>query len=265
MNDIKIRTAIIDDEPLAREKLRTFLKGEDDIEVIGECKDSLEAIETIKKSKPDLIFLDIKLPGMNAFEMLENLNKNLKIKKLPVIIFTTAYDKFALKAFEVQALDYLLKPFDRERFQLTLNRARTHLSNKTTDEIDKRILETLNNLKEKERYVSSKNAERIVIKSSGRIYFINTSEIEWLEASGNYIKLFANGAAHLTRDTMNSMEKKLNPEKFVRIHRSIIVNVDFIKEFKPWFNGEYEVYMKNKTKFTSGRTYKNSIDSILKM
>lgn len=260
MKDMKIKTAIIDDEPLAREKIRTFLKNENDIDVIAEGKDSLEAIELIKKSKPDLVFLDIKMPGMNAFEMLEN----LKVKEFPLIIFTTAFDKYALKAFEVHALDYLLKPFDRERFQLTLNRARIHLNNKTTGDDNKKILEALNSLKGKDSSGSEKYLERIVIKSSEKIYFIQTFEIEWLEASGNYIKIFANAASHLTRDTMNSMEKKLNPGKFVRIHRSIIVNVDFIKEFKPWFNGEYEVYMKNKAKFTSGRTYKNNIDSILK-
>lgn len=265
MIDVKIKTAIIDDEPLAREKIRTFLKDQEDIEVMGECKDSLEAIELIKKSKPDLIFLDIKMPGMNAFEMLENLNKNLKVKEFPLIIFTTAFDKYALKAFEVHALDYLLKPFDRERFLITLERARTQLTNKISGENSKKILQALEDLKRKDNSINENVLERIVIKSSERIYFVQTSEIEWLEASGNYIKIFANGASHLTRDTMNSMEKKLNPQKFVRIHRSIIVNVDFIKEFKPWFNGEYEVYMKNKTKFTSGRTYKNNIDSILKI
>lgn len=263
MNDIKIRTAIIDDEPLAREKIRTFLKSENDIEVIGECKDSLEAIELIKKSKPDLIFLDIKMPGMNAFEMLENISKD--VKEIPIIIFTTAFDKYALKAFEVHALDYLLKPFDRERFQLTLNRVRERLKNKNAEQNSSKILEALNQFKEKDESATGKYLEKIVIKSSDKIYFVQTSEIEWLEASGNYIKIFANDASHITRDTMNSMESKLNPKKFLRIHRSVIVNVNYIKEFKPWFNGEYEVYMKNKTKFTSGRTYKKNIDSLIKM
>lgn len=264
MSTEKIRTIIIDDEPLAREKIRTFLEAEDDIEVIGECKNSTEAIASIKDLKPHLIFLDIKMPGMNGFEMLENLN----LKILPAIIFTTAYDKYALKAFEVHALDYLLKPFDRDRFQLTLNRARKHLSSKQIEDNNNKILEALNDLKErkveeKEVSKSDKYLEKIVIKTSDKIYFMKTSELEWLEASGNYIKLFANGASHLTRDTMNAMEKKLNPEKFVRIHRSVIINSDFIKELKPWFNGEYEVYMKNKTKFISGRTYKSNIEKLL--
>lgn len=264
MSSEKLKIIIIDDEPLAREKIRTFLEAEDDIEVIEECKNSAEAIAAIKELKPDLIFLDIKMPGMNGFEMLES----LKLKVLPIIIFTTAYDKYALKAFEVHALDYLLKPFDRDRFQLTLNRARKHLSNKHIEVSSKKILEALNDLKERkgenpQSQKEEKFLDKIVIKTSDKIYFIKTSEIEWLEASGNYVKFFANGSSHLTRDTMNAMEKKLNPENFVRIHRSVIINSDFIKELKPWFNGEYEVYMKNKTKFVSGRTYKDNIEKLL--
>ena len=262
---IKIRTIIIDDESLAREKIRTFLKRETDIEIVGECRNSTEALSSIIDLKPDLIFLDIKMPGMNAFEMLEN----LKVKKLPEIIFTTAFDKYAIKAFEVHAIDYILKPFDRERFINTLNRARVHLENKEIGNSNKRILEALNDLKEKKtdksEHQNEKYTDRIVVKANGRIYFIKAIEIEWFEASGNYLKVFASGNSHLIRETLSNIEKKLDPEKFLRIQRSVIINLDFLKELKIWFHNEYLVYMKNGTKFTSGRSYKNNLDKIFKV
>ncbi len=264
MSEIKIKVLIIDDENLAREKIRTFLEKEEDIEILDECKNSAEALISIRNKKPDLIFLDIKMPGMNAFEMLDNLNQS----ELPAIIFTTAFDKFALKAFEVHALDYLLKPFDKERFSKTLDRSRKQLNSKATEEKSKNILDALNDLKEQKASKMENETdylERITIKTNGRIYFIKITEIEWLEASGNYIKIFSSGSSHLIRDTLSAFEKKLDPKIFLRIQRSVIININFIKELKIWFHNEYNVYMKNGTKFTSGRTYKNSIEKILKV
>ena len=264
MSHKKIKVLIIDDENLAREKIRTFLSREADIEITGECKNATEAISAIKNLKPDLIFLDIKLPGKNAFEMLEELN----MKTLPFIVFTTAFDKYAVKAFDVNAVGYLLKPFDKERLEKVLQTARVQIANSKSSEINNNILEALKELNklssEKREDHKGKLTERFVIKSPGKIYFIKADDIEWLEASGNYIKIFANNGTHMYRETLSNIEKILDPKKFMRIQRSVIVNLDFIKELKTWFHNEYNVFMKNGTQFTSGRTFKNNIDKIFK-
>ncbi len=243
---MKITALIIDDEPLAREKIRRLLRTENDIEIIGEAVSGAEAVEIIEREKPDLVFLDIQMPEMNGFEVL-NAVKN---GAMPIVIFVTAYDKYAIKAFEVHALDYLLKPFDLERLQSALNRVREQMENKNHGGFDEKLISLLSDLKVEKEY-----PQRLVLKTAGRVYFIKTSDIDWIEAAGNYVKLHIGKDAHLLRETMNNTEAKLDPEKFLRIHRSSLVNIDSIKELNPLFNGDYLVILQDKTELTLSRNY----------
>ena len=243
---MKITALIVDDEPLAREKIRRLLRDENEIEILGEAVSGAEAVEMIERQKPDLVFLDIQMPEMNGFEVLQSIENG----NLPAVIFVTAYDQYAIKAFEVHALDYLLKPFDLERLQTALERVREHLETKNFGELDERLLSLLSDLKTKKEF-----PERLVLKTAGRVYFIKTSDIDWIEAAGNYVKVHIGGNTHLLRETMNKTEAKLNPDKFWRIHRSSLVNIDRIKELNPLFNGDYTVILQDKTELTLSRNY----------
>lgn len=244
---MKIKTLIVDDEPLARDRVRRFLRDETEIEIVGECGNGAEAIEFIKKEKPELVFLDIQMPEKNGFDVV----KSLDAKTIPTIIFATAYDQYALQAFDASALDYLLKPFNRERFHRAVTRAREHIENKKRGNLDERIASLIADLKTEKKYL-----ERLVVKSVGRVFFLKIDEIDWIEAAGNYLKLHVGRDSHLIRETMNSIEAKLNPDKFLRIHRSTIVNIDRIKELHPMFSGDYDVVLQNGTKITLSRNYR---------
>lgn len=244
---MKIKTLIVDDEPLARERVRRFLRDEKEIQVIGECGNGAEAIEFIKKEKPELVFLDIQMPEKNGFEVI----KSLGVKMLPTIIFVTAYDNYALQAFDASALDYLLKPFNRDRFSRAVSRACEHIENKKRGNLDERIASLIADLKTEKKYL-----ERLVVKSVGRVFFLKTDEIDWIEAAGNYLKLHVGRESHLIRETMNAIEAKLDPDKFLRIHRSTIVNIDRIKELHPMFSGDYDVVLQTGAKITLSRNYR---------
>ena len=246
----KTRVMIADDEPLARERLRTLLAGEEWLEVIAECKDGLDAAECIVQRGPDLVFLDVQMPGATGFEVIETVGPG----RMPLVVFVTAFDKYALRAFDVHALDYLLKPFDRERFQQALTRARHQLESRSSGDLERRLLELVQDLKG-----PSQRLERFVIKSGGRVFFIRASEIDWIEAAGNYVKLHAGTDAHLFRETMNAIEARLDPDVFYRIHRSHIINIERVKELQPWFNGEYVVFLKNGTRLTLSRGYREKL------
>jgi two-component system LytT family response regulator len=248
-----IKTIIVDDEELARERIGRFLKENGDFRIAAECKDGMDAVNAISRHKPDLVFLDIQMPGLNGFEVLQQLKENF-----PLIIFVTAYDEFAVKAFEVQALDYLLKPFDRKRFNLSLERAVKQINNSKENELKKKFLSLL-------KYVNSETIypERFIIKQSGKISFVPAEEINHIEATGNYLKLVTPNGSYLLRETMNNIEKKLKPEKFIRIHRSFIVKTEMIKELKPYFNGEYIIVLKNGKELKSSKTYKETIKKLL--
>jgi two-component system LytT family response regulator len=250
MNNNKIQVLIADDEPLARERLRTLLAGEDWLDVAAECQNGQEAAESILKLEPDLVFLDIQMPGATGFDVIEAVGPD----KMPLVVFVTAFDKYALKAFDVHALDYLLKPFDRERFQQALGRARQQLDRRSTGDLERRLLELVQDLKG-----PSHRLERFVIKSGGRVYFVRADEIDWIEAAGNYVKLHVGNEAHLFRETMNALETQLDPDTFFRIHRSHIVNIERVKELQPWFNGEYVVFLKNGTRLTLSRGYREKL------
>jgi two-component system LytT family response regulator len=250
----KIRALIVDDEPLARERIRTLLATERDIEVVGECGDGLSAIAAVESHLPDLVFLDVQMPELDGFGVLDALSD----ERMPVVIFVTAHDQYALRAFDVHALDYLLKPFDRERFGKAIERVREHLRHAKTGELDQRLLALLNDIKEER-----KTLDRLVIKSAGRVFFLKTDEISWIEAAGNYVRLHVGRESHLLRETMNALEARLDGRQFLRIHRSTIVNIERIKELHPMFRGEYEVVLHDGARLTLGRAYRERLQEVL--
>jgi len=247
---------IIDDEPLARERIQTLLVDYPDFEVLAECADGHQGIETIKESSPELIFLDIQMPELDGFEMLEQLEPD----ELPCVVFCTAFDDYAVKAFEVHALDYLLKPIDKERFATTIERVKERLGNESgvDDTLRRGLLELIDELPSRRKF-----RDRLVVKSEGRVIFINAGEIDWIEAAGNYARLHVGEDSHLIRETMIGLERKLDPDKFVRIHRSAIVNVHGIREMQPLFHGEYLVVLESNTQLTLSRGYRDNLQRIL--
>lgn len=248
-----MKILIVDDEPLARERVRRHLRDEPGVEIVGEAGNGREAVAAIEEKKPDLVFLDVQMPEMNGFDVLKTLSEI----KIPAIVFTTAYDKYAIQAFEFHALDYLLKPFTRERFKRAVRHAREQLENtRQNGSMDERLVSLLENLKAK------KYLERIVVKSSGRVFFIKTDEIDWIEAAGNYLKLHVGRDAHLIRETMQSIEAKLDPEKFFRIHRSTLVQIDRIKELHPLFGGDYAVILRNGVELNLSRNYRDRLPEL---
>lgn len=247
---MKIKTLVVDDEPLARDKVKRFLRDEADVEIVGECTNGKEAVSAIKKLSPDLVFLDIQMPEMNGFQVLQSIGTS----QMPAVIFATAYDQYAIQAFDVHALDYLLKPFNRERFRKAIERVREQINTHGTDDIDKRLRTLLADLKTEKKYL-----ERLVIKSVGRVFFLKTKEIDWIEAAGNYVKLHVGRDSHMLRETMNGLESKLDPDKFLRIHRSTLVNIDRIKELHPLFSGDYTVMLQNGAELTLSRSYRDRL------
>ena len=244
-----IRTLIVDDEPLARARIRRFLASEKDVEIVGESGDGRAAVADVQRLKPDLMFLDIQLPEAAGLEVVEQLSDG----HMPVVIFVTAYDKYAIQAFDVHAIDYLLKPYTRERFGRALERARKQLSNASRSEFDQRLMSLLENAAGGEH---RHHLQRLMIKSSGRIYFIKADEVDWIGAEGNYVNLHVGREAHLLRETMSHLATKLDPEKFVRIHRSTIVNADRVKELQPLFSGDYVAILHDGTQLNLSRAYR---------
>jgi two-component system, LytTR family, response regulator len=253
---MSIRTLIVDDEPLARDRIRGLLEVEPDVEVIGECGSGRSAIAAITEQQPDLVFLDVQMPEIGGFEVLEAILP----AALPIVIFVTAHDQYALKAFDVHALDYLLKPFDRERFARALKRARTQvLLREESGELNKKLLAILQSVNSERKFL-----ERLVIKSSGRVFFLRVEEIDWIEAAGNYVRLHAGKDSHLLRETMAGIESRLAPERFVRIHRSTIVNIERIRELRPLLHGDYEVILNDNTELTLSRAFREKLSTHLK-
>jgi two-component system LytT family response regulator len=246
MDQGRIRTLIVDDEPLARDRIRSMLAAEPDLEVVGECSDGRQAAQAIREKSPDLLFLDIQMPEMDGFEVLAEAGD----APVKAVIFVTAYDHYAIKAFEVNALDYLLKPFDRHRFQTALGRARERLR------AEKNLLPEQLAAALRELEAGRRHPERILVRSLGRIHFVKVGEISWVEAAGNYVKLHVGSDVHLLRETMQALEARLDPERFLRIHRSTMVNIDRIKELQPLFHGDYVVILKDGTQLTMSRGYR---------
>ncbi|HKB41991.1 MAG TPA: LytTR family DNA-binding domain-containing protein [Gemmataceae bacterium] len=249
-----IRTLIVDDEPLCRERLRTLLADDPDFTIVGECGDGAEAVATLRETPCDLVFLDVQMPVMDGLEVVEAIGP----ERMPTVIFVTAYDRYALRAFEVQALDYLLKPFDRERFEKALGRAKAHVQRDQSAEASRQLLALLGDTRP-----GRKHLERLVIKSGGRIFFLKMEEIDWIEAAGNYLRLHVGTETHLLRETMNALEGRIDPERFLRIHRSTIVNIERIREIQPLFHGDYVVLLRDGTELTLSRTYRQRLQEVL--
>jgi two-component system, LytTR family, response regulator len=260
----KIRTLIVDDEPLARRNLRVLLGKDPQIEVLDECRNGREAIKAINNLGPDLIFLDIQMPEMDGFDVLAHVGPD----QIQAIIFVTAFDQYALKAFDVHALDYLLKPFDDERFARALERAKSQIAAREINKLSKRLFALLEE-RESERKESIQNQPdyltRLMIKASNRVVLVRVEDIDFIEADGNYAKLHVGRKAHLLREKMHDLEERLDPAKFVRIHRSIIVNLDRIKEMQPHFNGDYIVVLADGQQLRLSRTRREHLEAKLQI
>lgn len=254
MKPAKITTLIVDDEALARKFIRRMLKEDHEVEVLGECNDGKSAVAMIQKRKPDVVFLDVQMPAMDGFAVLEAIG----VEQLPEVIFTTAYQKYAIRAFELHALDYLLKPFDQTRFRDAMRHAKERLNQRQQEDGRLQISALLENMKAQSKYL-----ERLIIKADGRISFLSTREINWIEADDKYVHLHTAKACRMVRQTLNAMETQLDPKKFRRIHRSAIVNIERIKELEPTFNGEHVVHLEDGTKLTLSRTYREKLFELL--
>ncbi|HSC27347.1 MAG TPA: LytTR family transcriptional regulator DNA-binding domain-containing protein [Vicinamibacterales bacterium] len=250
----KTRVLIADDEPLARERLRTLLGDEPWVQIAAECQSGVETIEAIARHSPDLVFLDIQMPDATGFDVIAAIEPG----RMPLVVFVTAFDEYALRAFDVHALDYLLKPFDRERFQQTLNRARQQLERRPNGDFEQRLIDLVRDLKPPDN-----RRPRFVIKAGGRVFFVRADEVDWIESAGNYVKLHVGTDAHLMRETMSALEARLDPAIFFRIHRCHIVNIERVKELQPWFNGEYVVFLQNGTRLTLSRGYRDKLQERL--
>ncbi len=237
-----IRTLIIDDESLARERIRDMLASQPQIEIIADCANGQEAIEAIQLHSPDLVFLDVEMPGIDGFGVLEALPP----ERIPTIIFVTAYDQYAVRAFEVYAFDK------------ALDRAKAQISSERSDALSQRILSALEEIKSRPVHL-----ERLVIKMNGHVFFIKAEEIDWLEAEGNYVRLHAGKESYLLRDTITALELQLDPKRFIRVHRSAIVNIDRITELQPWFHGEYRIILSEGVQLTLSRTYREKLHELL--
>jgi two-component system LytT family response regulator len=242
---MKIRTLIVDDEPLARDRLRQLLQNEREIEIVGECGDGREAVTVIGKMSPGLIFLDVQMPELDGFGVLEAVGAG----PMPVIVFVTAHDQFAVRAFEVHAVDYLLKPFDRERFQKALRRAIEQIGSHDPGVIRQRQSALLADLQ----------SSQLAVKSGGHVVWVKLDEIDWIGSADNYAELHVGAKSHLLRETLGALEARLAPEKFVRISRSAIVNAQHIKELHRLIYGGYELILQNGTKLTVSRRHRDQL------
>lgn len=233
--------------------MRRYLNKDSEIEIIAECSNGQEAIEAIKRLSPQLVFLDVQMPETNGFNVLETIGSD----NPPTFIFVTAYDQFAIKAFEFNAFDYLLKPFSKERLETTLKRAKEQIKKQENLTTEDRLLTLLSEFKNRTNYIN-----RLTIKDRGKIIFVGVDEIEAIEAQGNYLEIDT-GTTHLIRMRLHQLEAKLNPNKFIRIHRSTIVNIDRIKEMHPLFNGDQIIIMQSGKKHTMSRNYRDKLKSLL--
>jgi two-component system LytT family response regulator len=249
---MKIRTLIVDDMPLSRERTRRYLAEVADVEIVGECGDAEQTLALVGSLAPNLLLLDVQMPGMTGLALLEK----IPVEQRPAVVFVTAFDEFAVPAFAAHAVDFLLKPFDRERLDKVLQRVRAHLAEKP--------------VAPKPAAGSTPAAEtapawlgRIAVKSVGRTVFVNVESVDWLETAGNYVCLHAGQETHVVRETMNQLETQLDPAKFVRIHRSTMVRIDKIREIQPLFNGDRVVILHDGTKLTLSRSYRDKARAAL--
>jgi two-component system LytT family response regulator len=253
-NAEKIRALIVDDEPLARRRIHKLVSADPEIDLVGDCANGREAIAAIHGQKPDLVFLDVQMPEISGFEVLEALEAEAQ----PLVIFVTAHDRYALRALEVHAFDYLLKPFDKTRFEKTLQQAKERIRTESKGEVNTRTLALLEELRARTTHL-----ERLIVKTGGRVFFIKADDIDWLEAEGKYVRLHVGKETHLLREAISSLESRLDPKKFLRIHRSHIVNIERIQELEAWFHNEYRVLLRDGTKLMMSRSCRKRLGELL--
>jgi two-component system LytT family response regulator len=241
---MSIRALVVDDEPLARRAIRRFLGKNAGVDIVGECGDGESAVGAIRERKPDLVFLDIQMPEMDGFQVINEIGAN----EMPVTIFVTAYDRYALRAFDANAIDYLLKPIGKDRFQRAVTRAKRRIAGELKHDELHRIISSLDRLAAVQTY-----PDRLATPMNGRVQFVATKDIDWIEADGNYVRLHVGRREHEFRETLTSLEEKLNPAEFLRIHRSTIVNIRRIKEIQAWFHGHHRVLLENGTELRMSR------------
>ena len=257
----KIRTLIVDDEPLARRTIRDLLETDSEIEIIGECRSGAEAVQFIRRQSPDLVFLDVQMPGLNGFDVLREIGQ----ARLPFIIFVTAFDQYALKAFDVHALDYLLKPFTDSRFWEALRQAKSHLELREINRLSQSLRALLEDRAAREEAPLKQKSflTRFMVRTGARVHFIKASDVDWIAADDYYVKLNVAGKSHLLRASMNDLETRLDPQKFLRVHRSTIINFDRVKELHQNPNGEYVVVLKDGTELKPSRSRRDRLEELL--
>lgn len=249
-----IRCLVVDDEPLGRVRITTLLQEIPEAEVVGECETGSAAIEAINELTPDLLFLDVQMPEVDGFGVLAAIPQEQR----PAVIFVTAYDQYAIKAFDVHAQDYLLKPFDPDRFQAAFRLAAQRINTERNNGTSARLVALLEDMER-----TRPRRTRIPIRAGGRVFFLPIEDIEWLEAADNYVRIHAQGEVHVVRQTLQSMEQSLAPSLFVRIHRSSIVNVGCIREIQPYFGGEYVVLLRSGTRVYTSRRYRDRLEALM--
>jgi two-component system LytT family response regulator len=247
----ELRVVLADDEPLVRSGMRSLLDDEPDVLVVAEARNGVEAVEAIREHLPDVVFLDVQMPGMDGFGVVAALEPTAR----PSIVFVTAYDEYAIRAFDVHAVDYLLKPFDAERFRLALSRARSRRteSRGTTPAVDERIEALLAELRPGKRY-----ADRLLLKHEGSVVVVLAADIDWIEAADNYVKVHARSGRYMVRESIKSLESKLDPAQFARAHRSAIVNLDRVRSLEPVAAGENRITLSTGMRLTLSRGYRDS-------
>jgi two-component system, LytTR family, response regulator len=244
----RVRALLIDDEALARKRLQRFIAREPRLELVGEAATGAEALTQIERLKPDLIFLDVQMPGLDGFDVI----RQVDARWLPLVIFVTAFDQHAVQAFEVNALDYLLKPVSEMRFCAAVERALARVKEPASD-VTQRVLAAF------EQFQRDYDTQRIPVRSSGAITFVPTDELDWAEVVDDYVRLHAGERTHLLRETMNELERRLPASRFLRIHRSFLVNLDRVREIQPWSKGDYVLILHDGTRLVSGRTYRERV------
>jgi two-component system LytT family response regulator len=247
---LAIRALIVDDEPLARRKIRRLLRAAPDVTVVGECGSGPAAVAAVRDLSPNLIFLDVQMPGLDGFDVLSSCAP----AHTPAVIFTTAYDEYAVRAFEIRAVDYLVKPFARARFEEALGRVRAGLDRATVGP-DTRLTSLLEELR-----LARARPSHLLAKDDGRTRLLSTDDIEWIEAAGNYVRVHSRGgASHLVRESMATLEARLDPRRFVRVHRSTIVSVACVREIQPWFRGDQVLILRDGTRVAMSRSYRDRL------
>ena len=247
---MNIRALIVDDEPLAREWVRSAIAEDPELEVIGECGDGFEAAEAIRRLKPDLVFLDVQMPGLDGFGVLEALTP----EEIPAVVFVTAFDQYAVRAFEAQAVDYLMKPFSKERVEEAVRRVRELVKGKSLEDFRESISRIVEKIRRDRSF-----PEWVLLKSDGKNVFVKVKDIDWIESSRNNVRIHVGTTLYLLHETTSAIASRLDPKKFLRIHRSAIVNIERIKELHPWFNGDYAVILRDGTQLTLSSSYRDRL------